>query len=275
MSRRSKQSLLSWLFLSPLIVIILFPFAVMFFTSVTPTDEVYAFPPSWLPTRFAWENYSIMWAEIGFGRALLNSIYVTVLATIVVLLVAVPAAYSLARYQFRGQGAYQFFLIITQMLSPILLMVGLFKFAVWLGLVDNLNALVLIYSGFGIAFAVWMLQNFFRTIPIDLEETAWLEGASWFYSLTRVFLPLATPAISVAAVFTFIFAWNEYSTALVILRSPENITLQLKVASLVGVYTPKWEQIMAAIFLSSVPVAIAFSWFQKHLVTGLAAGAVK
>lgn len=264
-----------WLALSPLILIILFPFAVMLFVSLTPGNEVYQYPPSWIPSRFAWENYTTMWNETGFGQALVNSLYVTVLSTLVVLFVAIPAAYSLARFDFKGQTAYQFFLIVTQMLSPILLMVGLFKFVVWLGLVDDLNALVLIYAGFGIAFAVWMLTNFFRTIPLDLEQTAWLEGAGWFYSLRKVFLPLATPAISVAATFTFIFAWNEYSTALVVMRSPENITLQVKVASLVGVYTPKWEQIMAAIFLTTVPVAIAFSWFQKHLVTGLSAGAVK
>ncbi|NRA22063.1 MAG: carbohydrate ABC transporter permease, partial [Oceanospirillaceae bacterium] len=190
--------------------------------------------------------------------------------------VAIPAAYALARYHFRAKSSYRLFLLVTQMLSPIVLVVGLFRLIVWLGLIDSVNSLVLIYAGFNIAFAIWMLQNYFQTIPKDLEESAWMEGASFFQGLVKVFLPMAVPAIAVTAMFTFINSWNEFVLALTVLRTEENYTLPIQVYSLVGGrYTIEWHHVMAAALVASLPAAILFSWLQKKLVTGLSSGAVK
>ena len=189
---------------------------------------------------------------------------------------SIPAAYALARFRFFGQGAVRHFLLVSQMLSPIVLVIGLFRLVASLGMIDNLNVLMLVYVAFNIAFCVWMLQSYFSTIPRDLEEAAWMEGAGRWRTLLTVFLPLAAPAMVVTAIFTFINAWNEFVIALTMLRREENYTLPIRVFSLVaGRYTVDWHYVMAAAFLASVPVAIIFAWLQRYLVRGLALGAVK
>ena len=274
MMTKWQRTWFSWLVLSPLVVVILFPFAVMFLSAVKPGTEV--LEPDWWPSRFVFENFYHMWDVSGFGRALANSLYVSGTSTLLALLVSIPAAYALSRYRFHGQGLFRQFLLVSQMLSPILLVIGLFKLIIWLGLLDNINSLVLVYGAFGVAFTVWMLQSYFSTIPKDLEEAAWMEGASHTQSLLVVFLPLAIPAIVVTGIFTFINAWNEFVLALTMLRSQDSYTLPIQIFSLVaGRYAVEWHYLMAAIFTATIPVAIIFAWLQRYLVRGLALGAVK
>jgi multiple sugar transport system permease protein len=276
MSRRARKSILYWLLLLPLVGVILFPYAVMISTALKPREEIMRFPPEWLPSRPDFANFAEMWREVEFGAALLNSLYVSFGATILCLLLAIPAGYAMARWRFSGQGAYRQFLLVTQMLSPIVLVVGIFRLMAALGLVDQLNALVLTYAGFTLAFAVWMLQSYFATIPKEIEEAAWIDGASWLQTLRLVFLPLALPALAVTAILAFIFAWNEFVLALTLLRSSDQFTLTLKVFSLVGGrYSVEWDVVMAATFLATVPVAIVFAWLQRYLIRGLALAAVK
>jgi multiple sugar transport system permease protein len=278
MTTRSRvaKSLLCWLILSPLVVVILFPYAVMVFTAIKPREEILAYPPRWLPSRVDLANFVEMWDATGFGPALVNSLYVSFAATLLCLAVAIPAAYALSRFRFAGRGLYRQFLLVTQMLSPIVLVIGIFRLMAWLGLVDHLNALVLTYGAFTVAFAVWMLQSYFATIPVELEEAAWIDGCSRLQALTRIFVPLAVPAVTVTAILTFIFSWNEFVLALTLLRSDAQFTLPLKVFSLVGGrYSVEWDHVMAATFLATVPVAIVFAWLQRYLVQGLALGAVK
>ena len=115
---RIRKSILCWLALSPLLVVIVFPFAVMFFTAVKPRDELFVFPPRWLPSRFVWSNFTDMWVATGFGQALVNSLYVAIVSTVLALVIGIPAAYALSRYRFGGKGLYRQFLLITQMVSP-------------------------------------------------------------------------------------------------------------------------------------------------------------
>jgi len=274
LSRRARRSILYWLILSPLLVLCLFPYAVMFITAIKPASEVLR--PTWWPQDPAWENFRDMWAVTGFGEALVNSLQVAILSTLIALVVSIPFAYALDRFQFRGKGALQQFLLITQMLSPIVLVIGLFRLIVWLGLIDTTWSLVFIYSAFNIAFTVWMLQSYFATIPRELEEAAWMEGASRIRAIALVFLPLALPAITVTALFGFINAWNEFVIALTVLRSDESHTLPIRIFNLVaGRYTVEWHHVMAAALVATVPVAILFSWLQRYLVRGLGVGAVK
>ncbi len=271
-----RKTLLCWLMLSPLVVTTLFPFAVMFFTALKPGDEVLSAAPSWLPSRFAWENFGRMWQEAHFGTALLNSCLVSGASTLLVIVISVPAAYALVRYRFMGRTRFQSFLLISQMLSPIVLVLGLFKLVVSLNLLDSLTVVVLIYTAFNIPFGVWMLQSYFRSIPPDLEESAWLEGASRMRTVWDVFRPMAMPAIVVTAIFTFIAAWNEFVIATTLLRDESRYTLPLRVfAEGAGRYQVQWEIVMAATLAATLPVAIVFSWLQRYLVNGLGTGAVK
>ncbi len=276
MSRRAKKSLLYWLLLSPLVVVILFPYAVMISTAVKPRAEIMRFPPTWFGSRIQLSNFVEMWHAVGFGQALLNSLYVSFAATALCLLIAIPAGYAMSRFRFPGQGGYRLFLLITQMLSPIVLVIGIFRLMAALGLVDQLNSLVLTYAAFNLAFAIWMLQAYFATIPKEVEEAAWIDGATWLQSLRLVFLPLALPALAVTAILAFIFGWNEFVLALTTLRSSDNFTLTLKVFDLVGGrYSIEWDIVMAATFLATVPVAIVFAFLQRYLIRGLALASVK
>ncbi|RYH07561.1 carbohydrate ABC transporter permease [Tropicimonas sp. IMCC6043] len=276
MQSKLVKSLVYWLLLSPLMVVILFPFAVMFVTAVRPRDELFVFPPTWWFSEFRWENFAEMWVKTNFGQALFNSVYVSVLSTLLALVLSIPAAYALSRYRFPGKGAYRTFLLMTQMMSPIVLVLGLFRLMVALGMVNNLNSLVLTYAAFNMAFTIWMLQSYFNTIPRDLEEAAWIDGATHFASLRRIFLPLAVPAMAVTGIFSFINAWNEFVLALTMIRSSEDFTLPVQIYSQVaGRYQVEWHHVMAGTVLATVPVAIVFSWLQKYLIRGMALGAVK
>lgn len=274
--RKSKlvRSIVAWLLLSPLIVVTLFPFAVMFLTAVKPRTEVLT--PNWWPSEFRWSNFADMWVATGFGRALLNSLYVSVLATVGAIIVAIPAAYAMSRFRFAGYGAMRQFLLVSQMISSIVLVLGLFRLIAAWGLIESTTAVGVVYMAFNVAFTVWMLQSYFDTIPRDLEEASWMEGAGRWLTLRKVFLPLCLPAIAVTAIFTFINAWNEFIIALTILRSQENYTLPIQVFALVaGRYTIEWHHVMAAALLATLPVAVLFAWLQRCLVQGLALGAVK
>jgi multiple sugar transport system permease protein len=272
--RKLLRSLAFWLLLSPIVVAILFPYAVMLITALKSPTEVH--DPTWWPSEWRWRNFPEMWETSGFAPALLNSLYVAGLTTLGAIVISIPAAYALSRFRFVGRGAFSQFLLVSQMLSPIVLVIGLFRLVVGLGAIDNLSALTVIYIAFNIAFCVWMLQSYFATIPRDLEEAAWLEGAGRVQTLISVFLPLATPAMVVTAIFTFINAWNEFVIALTMLRREDNYTLPLRVFSLVaGRYTVDWHYVMAAAFVASAPVAVIFAWLQRYLVRGLALGAVK
>jgi len=276
MTSKLKRSIIFWLILSPLMVIILFPYGVMFSTAVRPRDELFVYPPRWTFSEFHWHNFSEMWEKTNFGGALINSLYVSTAATLIALALSIPAAYALSRYRFPGKGAYRNFLLMTQMMSPIVLVLGLFRLMKWLGLVGSLNSLVLIYAAFNMAFTIWMLQSYFNTIPRDIEEAAWMDGASHFKSLTRIFLPLAVPAMVVTAIFTFINSWNEFVLALTMIRSSADYTLPVQIfAQVAGRYQVEWHHVMAGTVLASVPVAIVFSWLQRYLIRGMALGAVK
>ncbi len=280
-SAKIKRSIICWLALSPLVIVILFPFAVMLLTAVKPQAEVMTFPTRWLPSHFAWENFSDMWVATQFGTALKNSLILSSLSTLCGVAISIPAAYALARFPFRGKNAYRRFLLATQMLSPILLVIGLFRLAASIpygdgNLVDSHIGVIATYTALNTAFSVWMLQSYFSTIPRDMEEAAWLEGCGRTRAVFKVFLPMAIPAIVVTGIFAFINAWNEFAVVYTLIQSPENKPLTVQIVDLVaGRYTVEWHQVMAAALLATLPVAILFSWLQKYFVQGLSMGSVK
>jgi len=276
MSVSIRRSLGIWVLMSPIMLAILFPFATMISTALKRKDEIFTFSPKWMPNEFYLGNFAELIFERGFGRAIGNSIYISVGATILSLAVALPAAYALARMPLRGKSTYRTFLLITQMISPIVLILGLFRMFAAFGMINNLNALVIGHSAFYMAFAVWMLQSYFDTIPKDLEEAAWLDGASRFKAFIMVFLPLCAPGLAVTALFTFVNSWNEYAMSLTMLRESSMQTAPVQIAFLTGtLYEIEWHLIMAATLLTVAPVAIIFASIQNYLIRGLAMGSVK
>ena len=186
MTPKLKRTIIAWLLLSPLIVVTFFPFAVMFLTAVKPRQEVLS--PTWWPSEFRWSNFSDMWVATGFGRALANSLYVSVIATVGAILISVPAAYAMSRFRFAGYGAFRQFLLISQMISPIVLVLGLFRLMAAWGLVESTtarqspealakpNSLALRFASSSLTSPRWTslgLATSGKTAPTALHAMAW------------------------------------------------------------------------------------------------------
>jgi len=204
-----------------------------------------------------------------------SSFIISISATVIVILIAIPAAYYVARNDFRGKKAFLLLVLVTQMFAPTALVVGIFREIVALNLVDTYLALILIYAAFNMAFSIWILSSFFRSIPKEIEEAAWIDGCSRFTTLTRIVLPLALPGLVTAFIFTFIAAWNEFVIALTLTSSPEREPLTVGLTSLIGQYQVQWNYLFAGSLIAIVPVVILFASIEKWLVGGLTAGSVK
>lgn len=273
---KARRSLLCWAALLPFLIVVLFPYVTMLTTAMKEANEVFTFDRALLPKSLHLDNFYTLIVERNFGRAVLNSLAISIGATLLSLAVALPAAYALARLRVPGQGFFRNYLLITQMISPIVLILGLFRMFAYFGLINSLSSVIIGHSAFYMAFAIWMLQSYFATIPKDLEEASWIDGASRLRSLLRIFLPLSLPGIAVTSLFTFVNSWNEYAMALTLLRDQSMQTAPVQIAFLIGtLYQIEWHLIMAATLLASLPVAIIFACIQSYLIRGMALGSVK
>jgi multiple sugar transport system permease protein len=218
-----------------------------------------------------------MWStpETPLPENLISTIIIAVAATLVVLLVAVPAAYYTARFRFPGRMTFMALVILTQMLQPAILTTGLFQEMQLFGLSDTWVAMILINAAFNLAFATWMMHSFFAAVPKEVDEAAQLDGAGKFRTLFKVNLPLVWPGIVTAVIFTFVSAWNEFAASLVVLTTAENQPLSVALTKFVGQYATSWQFVFAVSIFSIVPVVILFFFIEKRLIGGLSAGAVK
>jgi multiple sugar transport system permease protein len=251
------------------------PYLVMLFTSLKPTSELFASPIRLLPIRWLFSNYTQVWRVAPIGKYLGNTLIIAGTSTIIVMLVAVPAAYATARMNFRGRGMYMGLVLLTQMFAPVALLVGLYRELVLVGLVDTLTALIITNAAFNLAFAVWILNGYFSSIPYEIEEAAIVDGCGRFAVLWRIVLPLALPGLVTALIFTFIAAWNEYVLALTVISSPGKEPISIGVTSFIGKYNVDYQYLFAASLIAIVPVVILFALIEKRLVEGLTAGGIK
>jgi multiple sugar transport system permease protein len=251
------------------------PYLQMLLTALKPKEEITAIPATYLPKKWAFDNFIGVWKEIPLMGFIKSSFIISISATIIVIFIAVPAAYYVARNDFRGKKLFLLLVLITQMFAPTALVVGIFREIVKFGLVDTYLALILIYAAFNMAFSIWILSSFFTSIPKEIEEAAWIDGCNRFTTLTRIVLPLALPGLVTAFIFTFIAAWNEFVIALTLTSSPEHEPLTVGLTSLIGQYQVQWNYLFAGSIIAIVPVVVLFALIEKWLVGGLTAGSVK
>ncbi|MFN0280629.1 MAG: carbohydrate ABC transporter permease [Kineosporiaceae bacterium] len=272
--RRARPYVLS---LSGLTVAAVFalPYAVMLLDALRPSRDVLATPPSFLPRTWQLGTFGTVLSDARFLSWLKSSMLVAGTSTVVVLVVAVPAAYFTARHRFRGRTAFLLLVLMTQMFSPTALVVGIYREFFELSLVNTYLALILTNSAFNLAFAIWILQGFFGSIPREIEEAAHLDGCGRMGTLWRVMLPLTLPGLVTTVTFTFIAAWNEYVVALTLIQDDAKKPLTVGISSYVTGYEQNWDQLFAASIIAIVPVVVLFAAIEKHLVGGLTAGAVK
>lgn len=257
------------------ILIFVAPYLVMLLDALRPSGEVLATPPSFFPKHWTGAAFAQVIGDPAFLNWLKTSLIVAISATLIVILVAIPAAYFTARFTFRGRLAFLGLVVITQMFAPTSLVVGIYREFYDLGLINTYGALILTDAAFNIAFALWILQGFFAAIPKDIEEAASLDGCGRFGTMIRIMLPLTLPGIVTAVTFTFIAAWNEYVVALTLIQDDALKPLTVGISSYVTAYEQNWSQLFAASLIAIVPVVILFALIEKHLVGGLTAGAVK
>ncbi|MBL8290074.1 MAG: sugar ABC transporter permease [Rubrivivax sp.] len=228
------------------------------------------------PAHLSLRNFTDVLTEQPFGRWLLNSVVVSALTTLLGVFLACTAAYAFSRFRFPGREGGMLAFLVSQMFPGTLMLIPLFIIIVkWLGLGNNFLGLVIVYATTAIPFSVWMLKGYFDTIPIDIEESARIDGASAQTIFLRIILPLAKPAIAITALFSFMTAWNEFILASVFMESEANYTAPVGLRFFVGGFSSQWGFFAAGSVIVSLPVVILFMFLQKYLVSGLTAGSVK
>ena len=258
-------------------VVFFVPYLVMLVGSFKSRKEVLRIPATYLPEEWHPENYLDMWStpETPLPFNLVSTIVITVCATLLVLAVAVPAAYYTARRRFPGRMVFLLLVLATQMLQPTVLAAGLLREFLAFGIQDTWLAMILVNGAFNLSFATWILHSFFASVPEEIEEAAALDGLGRLQILRRITLPLVWPGIVTATIFTVVACWNEFAASLVILTTDENQPLSVALTKFVGQYETAWQNVFGVSIVSIVPVVILFALIERRLIAGLTAGSVK
>ncbi|MFO1073031.1 MAG: carbohydrate ABC transporter permease [Geminicoccaceae bacterium] len=273
MKGRSAGRLLHGLGLVLTFAAVIFPFYWMVSSSFKTQNDLLASPPVWLFTPTL-ANYAQVFADEKVVYAVVNSLIVALCSTGLSVLLGTPAAFALARYDFRGKSDIWFWFISNRFISPIVLALPVYVLAQGMGLLDTHLVLILMYITFILPIVVWICTDQFRSIPKELEEAARLEGASQFDVFWRIYLPLGLPGIAVSAIFGFIFSWNELLYALVLTRRTVQ-TAPVVATSFMSGYELPWGKIMATGTVIVLPVTIFALLVSRHMVRGLTMGATK
>lgn len=263
------------LLLLPILIFVLFPFFWVFVTSFKSTPQIYERSSIFWPDPFTLEQFRSLIQDTSFMLWLWNSVLVAIVSTTVSVVAAALAAYALTRLRFTGAGLLTTFILITYLLPATLIFIPLYQTLSDLGLINSYGALMVTYPTFLMPFATWVLMGYFRSIPVELEEAAMIDGASRIYAFWRITLPLAAPALLAVALFAFTNAWNEFLFAFVFITSESLRTLPIGLQSMVVGDILPWGKLMAASLLTAIPVAVLYLYGQRFLVGGLTVGAVK
>jgi multiple sugar transport system permease protein len=253
-------------------IVFLFPIYWLFIISFKTPDEIFAFPPVWWPANIQFANYAVLFKD-GDVVAVWNSLVIAGCSTLLAMFFGTLAAYSLVRFRTGGDDL-AIWIISQRMIPPIVIVFPIFLLYVWLGGVDTYWGLILLYTAFNLPYVIWMMRGYIADIPIELEESALVDGCSRWQVLMGVVFPMARAGLFATAVFTFVFAWNDFIFALVLTRT-EVVTYPVQVTHYFGGQSNFWAKIAAMSVLGTVPVFIAVAMLQRYLVRGISMGAVK
>lgn len=257
------------------LILVLFPFYWMIISSMKSFGELFAFPPVFFPSKLTVNSYYEVLFTHKFLRYFVNSLYVSLVTVGLNVPLAVLGAYALSRLYFKRKELFSQSALLIYMLPPILLIIPLFAILANLGLRDSLSGLILTYLAQTLPVSLYMLGNYFRAVPIDIEEAGLMDGCNRLQVIWKITLPLSMPIISGVALYTFMIAWNEFLFAYIFLDSPEKFTLSKGLFHLYGSYHTSWDMVMAASVIMTVPVIAIFLVFERYLISGLTAGGVK
>lgn len=264
-----------YLFVFVVSIVILYPYFVMFTTAAKSNQEMYAATGTILPREWHLENFIDVWSAAPIFKYMVNSLIVSGGATCIAILCGIPAAYALSRMKFRGKGFFMGAVIMSQMFSPVVLLVGINRMMSTIGLKDSLIGLILLNAAFNQAFAIWLLRGTFSSISPEMEQAAKIDGCTTLQAMTRILLPVAAPGIITALIFVFINAWNEYTIALTLISTDAFKPITVGINAFYGFNMIQWQYLFATSIFATIPVVILFLMIEKHLVAGLTSGGVK
>lgn len=282
-SRKFFQKLLLSLLTLPVFFFIFFPLLWLFSASLSTQVDLFAVPPHWIPPHPTFQNYADIFfpsqaassVPRTFATAMLNSIKIASAVTIICILVGSLAAYTLVRIPFRFNRAIQLGIIATRMIPEVSLVLPLFIIASSLQLINKPIVLIITYMSFALPYAIWLMAAYFQTVPIELEDAARLDGCSRLGILFRVVMPISVPGLVSTAMFVFLLAWDEFFYALIFTSTLAAKTVPVAIAEFVGRYVTNINGMMAGGILAAVPPVLVALIFQRYIVRGMTAGAVK
>jgi multiple sugar transport system permease protein len=275
-SRASRLAATVLLFVAVTVgaIIMIMPFAWMLLASVKDLGQIYKVPPTWIPNPFVFQNYVNAWTAVPFDTGYMNSIIITVSVVLANLLTCSMAAYAFARIEFPFRKTLFILFLATLMVPEQVTIIPLYIIIKNLGLIDTLLSLIIPYALFN-AFGVFLLRQFIKGLPIDLEEAAIVDGANRWTIYWRIILPLIRPALAAFGIFTFLFQWNNFFRPLIFLNSIENYTVPLAINFFRGQYATDFALLMAGSAISIVPVLIVYIIGQRHIIEGIATTGLK
>jgi multiple sugar transport system permease protein len=255
-----------------LTVIFVFPVYWLFIISFKTPDEIFAFPPVWYPQSLQLANYKVLFKD-GDAATVWNSLILASVSTFIAMILGTIAAYSIVRFKTGGENL-AVWIISQRMMPPVAIVFPVFLLYVWFGWVDTYLGLIILYTAFSLPYVIWMMRGYIEDIPLELEESALVDGCTRWEVLWKVVLPMARSGLFATAVFTFVFAWNDFLFALVLTRT-EVTTYTVQVTHYFGGQSNFWAKIAAMSVLGTIPVFIAVATMQRYLVRGISMGAVK
>lgn len=257
------------------IVFFLFPVLWVLSMSLRPAGEVLSYPVQIIPRSIVVEPYLIVLQDSQMVTWFLNSLKITILEVIGVLLVVTPGAYAFSRFEFRGRRPLLFGVLFFQMISPVVIVIPMYNMMANFGLLNTHVGLILLYIGLQIPFSIWLLKSYFDTIPESLDKAAQIDGCNNLQTLWHVLIPVILPGLAVVVIFNFVFSWAEFVMAYTVLNSSKLFTVSIGIFSFQGQYSTSYRLIAAASIITIFPLLLMFLSLQKYFIKGLVEGAVK
>jgi ABC-type glycerol-3-phosphate transport system permease component len=274
--RESAAAVIVWsVALAVVLFFILFPFGQMLSTALKGPREQFALPVSFLPHRVTLINFQQALKYAPFFRYFLNSLSVSVVTTVIAVFIALLGAYGFSRLHFPGRKFFLTLIVYSQMFCLAAIIIPIYRIFGGLGLIDSYPGLIIAFLTFSVPIAIWLLRSFLHNIPPQLEEAAYIEGASKLQAFWRVVVPLLQPAVGATGAYVFFLTWQDFLFPLVIMTGKEHRTLPIGIMDFVGQYETNWGNLMASSILIVLPVLVIFVFIQRQLIAGLVEGAVK
>jgi multiple sugar transport system permease protein len=280
-SRPTANRLLLWTALGLALFAVVFPFYWMVTSSMKNLVELFGRRPVFFPSRIHLEAYRVLFRDLGFSRNLINTAVVATATAVIAVVIATLGSYAVARLRFPGRRLLLNLVLMVYLFPGVLLIIPLFAMFVKIGgllafeVQDNLAVLVLTYLAQTLPVALYMLSGYFRTVPEEIEQAGLIDGCNRAQVIVRITIPLSVPALVTVTIYTFMIAWNEFLYAFIFLNRRENFTLPIKLLSISQQLNTRWDVVMAASAIMTIPVVVLFLVFQRLLEKGLVAGGVK